>query len=134
MIILVGVLTILPYANLSLNFSKFVFAAPSTDFLGVILDHTGIQPLPSKSEAISNAAATTNMEILCSFLGLTVYLRDYVTDCSITAAALTYLLRTKSIASKRTKETLTEWGQPRQAAFRTLEWALSNLIVLAFLS
>lgn len=51
---LTEVLTRLLAAGLSVNFAKCIFGSASQEFLGMIIDCTGIRPAPSKTEAIAN--------------------------------------------------------------------------------
>ncbi|CAN0455895.1 unnamed protein product, partial [Pylaiella littoralis] len=73
-------------AGLSVNFAKCIFGAASQDFLGMVMDSTGICPAPSKLRAIADMARPTNVEELRTFLGMTGYLRQFVPLYSITAA------------------------------------------------
>ena len=49
---------------------KCKFLTASVEYLGHLIDQDGIQPLPSKVAAIEKAPAPTNVQELCSFLGL----------------------------------------------------------------
>ncbi|CAB1108232.1 unnamed protein product [Ectocarpus sp. CCAP 1310/34] len=75
---LVLVLTRLRAAGLSVNFPKCIFGASSQEFLGMIIDATGMHPAPSKLEAIANMPRPQTVEDLRTFLGLTGYLRQFV--------------------------------------------------------
>ena len=81
----------LPAAGLSVNFTKYIFAAASKGFFGMIIDSTGIRPSPSKLEAIEEMPPPSNIEDLRTFLGMTGYLRQFIQNYNITAAPLTYL-------------------------------------------
>ena len=126
------VLTRLRAAGLSVNFAKCIFGAASQEFLGMIIDSTGLHPAPSKLEAIAKMPRPSNVETLRSFLGLTSYLRQFVKDYSIIAAPLTNILRNKEFASKRARKTTIPWGAEEEAAFQGLRSALSSPTVLAF--
>lgn len=80
-------------AGLSVNFSKCIFGAASQEFLGMIIDSTGLHPAPSKLEAIANMPTT--VEELRTFLGMTGYLRQFVRNYSIVSAPISNILRNK---------------------------------------
>ena len=119
-------------ARLSVNFAKCNFAAPSQEYLGMVVDSTGIRPAPSKLEAVINMPCPTNVEELRAFLGLTGYLRQFVEKHSIIAAPLTNILRNKDFASKRARKSVIPWEQEQEQAFAQLKQALTSPKVLAF--
>ena len=119
-------------ARLSVHFAKCNFAAPSQEYLGMVVDSTGIRPAPSKLEAVINMPCPTNVEELRAFLGLTGYLRQFVEKHSIIAAPLTNILRNKDFASKRARKSVIPWEQEQEQAFAQLKQALTSPKVLAF--
>ena len=119
-------------ARLSVNFAKCNFAAPSQEYLGMVVDSTGIRPAPSKLEAVINMPRPTNVEELRAFLGLTGYLRQFVEKHSIIAAPLTNILRNKDFASKRARKSVIPWEQDQEQAFVQLKQALTSPKDLAF--
>ena len=83
----------LPRAGLSVYFAKYNFATSSLEFLGMVIDSTGMRPAPSKIEAVAKMPRPTKIEELRPFLGLTSYLRQFVENYSTIASPLTDILR-----------------------------------------
>ena len=126
------VFTRLLRARLSVNFAKCIFGVPSQEFLGMIIDCTGIRPVPSKLAAVSAMPRPQNVGELRAFLGLTGYLRQFVPRYSIWAAPLTDLLRNMSLASKSARKLPIEWGTSQETAFVQLKDVISSPTILAF--
>ena len=126
------VLTRLLAAGLSVNFAKCIFGAASQEFLGMIVDRTGLYPAPSKLVAIARMPRPHTVEELRTFLGLTGYLRQFVPNYSLTAAPLTNILRNKAFASKRARKLPIPWTTAEQDAFHSLRGTLASPTVLAF--
>lgn len=129
---LTTVLTRLLAAGLSVNFAKCIFGAACQEFLGMIIDATGIRPAPAKMEAIANMPRPCTVEELRTFQGLTGYLRQFVPNYSLVAAPLTDLLRNKEYASKRARKMVIAWGVAEEKAFQSLRTTLASPTVLAF--
>lgn len=119
-------------AGLSVNFAKCIFGAASMEFLGMVIDSSGIYPAPSKLEAIARMPRPQTVEELRTFLGMTGYLRQFVRGYSLISAPLTDLLRNKDFASKRARKLPIPWGDAEQSAFDTLRDELASPTVLAF--
>ena len=126
------VLSKLRAAGLSVNYSKSIFAAASQEFLGMVVDSTGIHPAPSKLQAVAEMPRPTSVETLRSFLGLTSYLRQFVPNYSVIVAPLTNILRNKGFASKRARKYTIPWGAEEEQAFQEVRTALASPTVLAF--
>ena len=60
-------------AQLSMKFSKCHFFKKEIQYLGHILSTKGIQPLPSKTQAIQNMHPPKMPKQVCVFLGLVGY-------------------------------------------------------------
>ena len=93
---LAKVLDRLEKAGLTLKKSKCVFAVPSIEYLGHVIDAQGLYPSPSKTEAIRNAPIPTSVTELKSFLGLLNYYHKFLPNLSTTLAPLYQLLRKDS--------------------------------------
>lgn len=104
-------------AGLSVNFAKCIFGSASMEFLGMVIDSTGIHPAPSKLEAIACMLRPRTVEELRTFLGMTGYLRQFVRGYSLICAPLTDILRNKDFASKRARKCPIPWGHDEQFAF-----------------
>ncbi|CAB1097364.1 unnamed protein product [Ectocarpus sp. CCAP 1310/34] len=129
---LVLVLTRLRAAGLSVHFPKCLFGASSQEFLGMIIEATGMHPAPSKLEAIANIPRPRTVEGLRTFLGLTAYLRQFVPQYSLVSAPLTGILRNKDFASKRARKLPIQWEEAEEHAFHQLRQCLASPTVLAF--
>ena len=126
------VLTRLLAAGLSVNFAKCIFGSSSQEFLGMIIDSTGLHPAPTKLEAIASMPRPQTVEELRTFLGLTGFLRQFVPNYSLTAAPLTDILRNKDFASKHARKNRIGWGAEEEQAFQSLRSTLASPTVLAF--
>ena len=64
-------------AKLSMKFSKCNFFMKEIQYLGHVLSTKGIQPLPSKTQAIQNMHPPNMLKQVCDFLGLVGYYRKF---------------------------------------------------------
>lgn len=119
-------------AGLSVDFAKCIFGASFQEFLGMVIDRTGIRPAPSKMDAIVNMPRPSTVEGLRTFLGMTGYLRQSVPNYSLVDAPLTDLLRNKEYATKRARKIVVPWGDAEEKAFQSLRSTLASPTVLAF--
>lgn len=87
------VLEKLEAAGLTLKKSKCVFASTSLDYLGHVIDSTGLHPSKAKVEAIQGAPTPTNLSELKSFIGLVNYYRRFLPNLSTNLAPLFQLQR-----------------------------------------
>ena len=97
----------------------------------MMIDSTGIRSSPSKLEAIEKMPPPLDVEELRAFLGITGYLRQFIRNCSITAASLTDLLKNKEFASKKARKFPIAWGGREAGAFHSLKKKLTSPSVLA---
>ena len=65
-------------AKLSVKFSKNHFYTKEIQYLGHILSTKGIQPLPSKTQAIQTMHPPKMSKQVCAFLGLGGYYRKFI--------------------------------------------------------
>ena len=126
------VLDALLAGGFSIDFAKSKWVMPSQEFVGIVFDHHGIRPAPSKLDAVAKLTQPSNVEELRAFLGMTGYLRQSVERGSILAAPLTNIFRNKSFSSKRARKSKTPWGQEHQQAFDSLKHAFASPRILAF--
>ena len=99
------VLSRLSSAGITLKRSKCIFATTSVEYLGHIIDSTGLHPSPAKVQAIQKAPAPTNITELRAFLGLVNYYHKFLPNLSSTLSPLHRLLR---------KGTKWNWTQNQQ--------------------
>ena len=78
-------------AKLSMKFSKCHFFSKEIQYLGHILITKGIQPLPSKTQAIQNMHPPKKPKQVRAFLGLVGYYRKFVKIYAKVAKSLTLL-------------------------------------------
>ena len=84
------VLPHLQSAGITLQQFKCTFATTSVEYLGHIIDSTGLHPSPTKVQAIQKAPAPTN---ITAFLGLVNYYHKFLPNLSSTLSPLHLLLR-----------------------------------------
>ena len=78
-------------AKLSMQFSKCHFFSKDIQCLGHILSTKGIQPLPSKTQAIQNMYPPKMPKQVHAFLGLGGYYRKFIIDITKLAKSLILL-------------------------------------------
>ena len=111
------VLSRLSSAGITLKRSKCTFATTSVEYLGHIIDSTGLHPSPAKVQAIQKAPAPTNITELRAFLGLVNYYHKFLPNLSSTLSPLHILLR---------KGTKWNWTQNQQIAFDKVKVLLQS--------
>ena len=68
----------LKQADLKIKHSKCKFFICKVSYLGYMVSVDGGHPLPKKLEAIVKLLASTNVDELCQFLGITGFYRKFV--------------------------------------------------------
>nr|GEZ43858.1 putative reverse transcriptase domain-containing protein [Tanacetum cinerariifolium] len=116
------VLELLKKEELYAKFSKCEFWLQEVQFLGHMVNQSGIHVDPSKIEAIKNWEAPTKPSEIRSFLGLADYYRRFIVNVSKIAKPLT------SLTQKNKKY---EWGVEPKEAFHTLKDNLCNAPILS---
>ena len=92
-------------------------------FLGQIINGNGIGPDPKKWAIVANYPQPRNESEFRTFLGLTLYLRNFVPTCAKQAEILTRLLR---------YDLLFVWTEKHEVAVQTLKSLLVNPLAFAF--
>ena len=87
------VLTKLGEAGLWLKPSKCHFALPQVQYLGYLISKDGVQPDPSKVEAVTSYPTPSNATEVREFLGIANYYRRFVEGFSAIATPLYQLTR-----------------------------------------
>ena len=90
--------------GLKLSAKKCQFAKRSVNFLGHIIDHTGVRPVPEKLEIIRNCKIPESEDELRQFLGVCTFWRRFVKDFAHIAVPLHNLLNKQEFL--RTNECL----------------------------
>nr|GEX11166.1 hypothetical protein [Tanacetum cinerariifolium] len=118
------ILELLKKERLYAKFSKCDFWLDSVQFLGYVIDRSGVHVDPAKIEAIKNwAAPKTPMEVT-QFLGLAGYYRRFIEGFSLISKILTKLTE---------KDKKYKWGKEKEEAFQTLKQKLCSAPILALL-
>nr|GFA38738.1 putative reverse transcriptase domain-containing protein [Tanacetum cinerariifolium] len=114
------ILELLKKERLYVKFSKSDFWLDSVQFLGHVIDHSGVHVDPTKIEAIKSWPAPTTPTEVRQFLILVGYYRRFIEGFSLISKPLTKL------AQKNKKY---EWG--KEEAFQTLKQKLCSAPILA---
>ncbi|GJT96458.1 putative reverse transcriptase domain-containing protein [Tanacetum coccineum] len=96
----------------------------SVQFLGHVIDRSGVYVDPAKIEAIKSWAAPTTPTEVRQFLGLSGYYRRFIEGFSLISKPLTKLNH---------KYKKYEWGSEEEEAFQTLKQKLCSAPILALL-
>ena len=115
------VLSRLQSAGITLQQSNCTFATTSVEYLGHIIDSTGLHPSPTKVQAIKKAPAPKNITELRAFLGLVNYYHKFLPNLSSTLSPLHLLL---------CKGTKWNWTQNQQASFDKVKELLQSSALL----
>ena len=108
-------------ANLSMKKNKCHFFSKEIQYLGHILGTTGIQLLPSKTQAIQCMNPPTSPKQVRAFLGLVGYYRKFIKNFAKIAKPLTLLTR---------QQVKFEWTPDHQTAFEHLKNAIVQAPIL----
>ncbi|GKC89281.1 putative reverse transcriptase domain-containing protein [Tanacetum coccineum] len=116
------ILELLKKERLYAKFSKCDFWLDSVQFLGHVIDRSGVHVDPAKIEAIKSWAAPTTPTEVRQFLGLAGYYRRFIEGFSLISKPLTKLTQ---------KDKKYEWGKEEEGAFQTLKQKLCSAPILA---
>ncbi|GJS02873.1 putative reverse transcriptase domain-containing protein [Tanacetum coccineum] len=116
------ILNLLRSEKLYAKFSKCDFWLDSMQFLGHVIDSSGVHVDPAKIEAIKNWAAPTTPTEVRQFLGLAGYYRRFIKEFSLISKPLTKLTQ---------KNKPYVWGDDEEEAFQTLKLKLCSAPILS---
>ncbi|GJT28843.1 putative reverse transcriptase domain-containing protein [Tanacetum coccineum] len=116
------ILNLLRSEKLYAKFSKCDFWLDSVQFLGHVIDSSGVHVDPAKIEAIKNWAAPTTPTEVRQFLGLAGYYRRFIKEFSLISKPLTKLTQ---------KNKPYVWGDDEEEAFQTLKLKLCSAPILS---
>ncbi|GKC46570.1 putative reverse transcriptase domain-containing protein, partial [Tanacetum coccineum] len=115
------ILELLKKERLYAKFSKCDFWLDSVQFLGHVLDHSGVHVDPTKIKAIKSWAAPMTPTEVRQFLRLAGYYQRFIEGFSLISKPLTKLTQNKKY----------EWGKEEEGAFQTLKQKLCGAPILA---
>ncbi|GAU40605.1 hypothetical protein TSUD_28110 [Trifolium subterraneum] len=101
--------------------NKCIFAQRQLEYLGHIVSVNGVQPEPSKIQAMVDWPVPTSLKALRGFLGLTGFYRKFIKGYAAIASPLTALLRKDAFL----------WSPTAQTAFNNLKLAMTQAPTLA---
>ncbi|GKD69147.1 putative reverse transcriptase domain-containing protein [Tanacetum coccineum] len=116
------ILELLKKERLYAKFSKCDFWLDSVQFMGHVIDRSGVHVDPVKIEAIKSWAAPATPTEVSQFLGLAGYYRRFIEGFSLISKPLTKLTQ---------KNKKYEWGKEEEEAFQTLKQKLCSAPILA---
>ncbi|KAD3640220.1 hypothetical protein E3N88_29443 [Mikania micrantha] len=115
------ILELLATEKLYAKFSKCEFWLREVQFLGHVINETGIHVDPSKIEAIKQWEAPRTPSEIRQFLGLAGYYRRFIENFSKIAQPLTMLTQ---------KDRKFDWEEKQEKAFQLLKQKLCNAPIL----
>ncbi|GJY47373.1 putative reverse transcriptase domain-containing protein [Tanacetum coccineum] len=116
------ILELLKKERLYAEFSKCDFWLDSVQFLGHVIDRSGVHVDHAKIEAIKNWAAPTTPTEVRQFLILAGYYQRFIEGFSLISKPLTKLTK---------KDKKYEWGKEKEEAFHTLKQKSCSAPILA---
>ncbi|GJV00722.1 putative reverse transcriptase domain-containing protein [Tanacetum coccineum] len=116
------ILELLKKERLYAKFSKCDFWLDSVQFLGHVINRSGVHVDHAKIEAIKSWAAPTTPTEVRQFLGLAGYYRRFIEGFSLISKPLNKLTQ---------KDKKYEWGKQEEEAFQTLKRKLCSALILA---
>ena len=102
---------------------KCIFGASEVEFLGHLIDASGIRPLRNKVDAVRNFPAPTTVKQLQEFVGMINYYHRFI------PAAAHILKPLYDVISN--KEKVLQWTDLQQTAFENAKTALMNACTLS---
>ena len=112
--------------GLVLNKEKCTFSASQVDYLGHVVDATGVRPLPARVAAISDFPPLSTKRELQRFLGMVNYYCRFISRAASILKPLTDATHGPGGCN-----TLVEWTQQLNSAFKQAKTALSDVAALA---
>ncbi|GKE67036.1 putative reverse transcriptase domain-containing protein, partial [Tanacetum coccineum] len=116
------ILNLLRSEMLYAKFLKCDFWLDSVQFLGHVIDSSGVYVDPAKIKAIKNWAAPTTPTEVRQFLGLAGYYQRFIKEFSLISKPLTKLTQ---------KNKPYVWGDDEEEAFQTLKLKLCSTPILS---
>ena len=111
-------------AKLSMRLIKCPLLSKEIQYLGHILSTKGIQPLPSKAQAIQNMQPSKTPKQVCAFLSLVGYYRKFIKNFAKIAKPLTLLT---------CQQLKFDWTPTHHKAFMHLKESITQVPILHYL-
>ena len=102
---------------------KCVFGQPSVEFLGHVIDSSGIRPLPSKVTAVREFPEPQTVKQAQAFAGLVNFYHRFIPNAAGIMAPI------YEVTGGKTKRLV--WGAPQKQAFSAAKEALAQATLLA---
>ena len=108
--------------HLTLNLQKCKFSVDRVNFLGQVIDSSGVQPDPDRVKAIQEMAAPTDVSGVRRFLGVINQIAKFIPNTAEITQPLCELL---------VQGNQWVWGEPQRIAFQKLKCLLTETPILA---
>ncbi len=109
--------------NIVLNAAKFEFKCTSVPFIGHTLTQNGLQPDPSKVEAITKMEKPQNVEAVRRLIGMVMYLSKFLNGLSSVCEPLRRLTH---------KDATWLWSSEHDEAFEKIKGMVSSTPLLKY--
>ena len=96
----------------------------------MVVDMLGVRPSQSKVDAVAQLTRANTVEEVKTLLGMTGYLRKFVSKFIALETPILNLLRDKNFASKRERKLKVPWGEEQDKALTALILALTSPPIL----
>ena len=116
--------------NITFNPRKVKLGLPRVEYVGHVIDSTGITFSQEKVSEVLNFPTPTTIKQVRSFLGLCNYFRDHVRNHSTLDSALRQVVT--NYTNKKKFIWTFIWTEEAEKAFRDLQTAIQNLAKLYF--
>ena len=113
--------------GISINVSKCAFGKHQIMFLGYLISHDGIEPLPNKVEAIQKYPFPSNVNQLRRFLGMIQFYNRFISKTAQYLAPSNDMLRGNAKGSKSLS-----WNEKAETAFFRSKSLLADASSLVF--
>ena len=118
------------HVKLSVNLPKSEFCFSVVEWLGMVIDHFGIKPAPSKIKAFMQLFQPSTVEEVRILLGVAGYFRKFVPNYSSVLFPLSDLLRDSRFRSKKARRLTVPWVQTQTEAMKPLLSLLTSPLIL----
>ena len=125
LILLEKVLTTLGKFGIKIKLKKCEFATDTVEFLGHIIDSSGIRKSPEFVEKVNNFPRPTTITQMRQFLGLINFQRKFIQNCSTLTKPLSEIVGGP-------KRKLIEWTEEQNEAFERLKEEIRKEITLSY--